>query len=47
MLGSGAFGQVFIAHNEETNEELAMKQVDLHPEGGHDNLKVRRRGGTV
>lgn len=39
-LGSGAFGQVFVAYNEETGEEVAVKQVDLHPESGRENLRV-------
>eukprot|EP00051_Salpingoeca_urceolata_P010999 m.135263 g.135263 ORF g.135263 m.135263 type:complete len:641 (+) comp16940_c0_seq6:635-2557(+) len=39
LLGSGAFGQVYLALNQDTGGELAVKQVDLHPEQGHDNIK--------
>eukprot|EP00045_Choanoeca_perplexa_P009219 m.88042 g.88042 ORF g.88042 m.88042 type:complete len:569 (+) comp14805_c0_seq1:214-1920(+) len=39
LLGSGAFGQVFTAMNVDTGSELAVKQVDLHPEGGTGSSK--------
>eukprot|EP00730_Choanoeca_flexa_P002335 TRINITY_DN11012_c0_g1_i1.p1 TRINITY_DN11012_c0_g1~~TRINITY_DN11012_c0_g1_i1.p1 ORF type:complete len:578 (+),score=94.74 TRINITY_DN11012_c0_g1_i1:353-2086(+) len=39
LLGSGAFGQVYTAMNIDTGSELAVKQVDLHPESGKGSGK--------
>jgi serine/threonine protein kinase len=39
LLGSGAFGQVYTAMNVDTGSELAVKQVDLHPEGRAESSK--------
>jgi serine/threonine protein kinase len=39
LLGSGAFGQVFLALDLDTGAELAVKQVELHPDLGIMNLR--------
>lgn len=38
-LGSGAFGQVYLAYGTDTGMEFAVKQVLLKSESGEDNLK--------
>eukprot|EP00047_Mylnosiga_fluctuans_P014013 m.34704 g.34704 ORF g.34704 m.34704 type:complete len:541 (+) comp5253_c0_seq1:31-1653(+) len=39
LLGSGAFGQVYLALDMDTGAEIAIKQVDLHRDSGAENLK--------
>ena len=39
LLGTGAFGQVYVAMMSETGAEFAVKQVGLHPESGCDNIR--------
>eukprot|EP00052_Salpingoeca_macrocollata_P001579 m.26353 g.26353 ORF g.26353 m.26353 type:complete len:395 (+) comp11500_c0_seq1:347-1531(+) len=39
LLGSGAFGQVFLALDMDTGAELAVKQVELHPNNDDVNLR--------
>eukprot|EP00041_Stephanoeca_diplocostata_P020830 m.474175 g.474175 ORF g.474175 m.474175 type:complete len:699 (-) comp21672_c0_seq3:202-2298(-) len=37
LLGSGAFGEVFIAYDPDRGVEFAVKQVQLQPDGGDTN----------
>lgn len=39
LLGHGAFGSVYLALDVDTGAELAVKQVNLHPGAGLENLK--------
>lgn len=39
LLGSGAYGQVFLALDMDTGAELAVKQVELRGDSGETNLK--------
>ena len=36
-----SIAQVFLALDMDTGAEIAVKQVELHPESGDDNLKAR------
>jgi hypothetical protein len=40
LLGSGAYGQVFLALDMDSGAELAVKQVELRGDGGETNIKV-------
>eukprot|EP00039_Didymoeca_costata_P027438 m.18391 g.18391 ORF g.18391 m.18391 type:complete len:544 (-) comp6300_c0_seq2:155-1786(-) len=39
LLGSGAFGQVYLALDNSTGEEFAVKQVEIQGELGAENIK--------
>eukprot|EP00043_Microstomoeca_roanoka_P015304 m.153241 g.153241 ORF g.153241 m.153241 type:complete len:651 (-) comp16229_c4_seq1:204-2156(-) len=42
LLGAGAFGQVYLALDEDTGAEIAMKQVQLEDDNGVDTSKEVR-----
>jgi len=45
ILGSGAFGQVFMCYDEDTGKEMAVKQVHVYHSAQEQTSKVRAQLG--